>query len=171
MNPQEVKELFKIVQGLGMEFTEHPKPGDYHVVGNGAVLRASPNYTSKTIATLQNGEGIHVFGDVETDPEYMIHPDDSVTVNDGSRAGIDYVRIGTQTHGAGWVAMPYIEPGAAPAPKPQEQPKPVPTPAATPGMSALAKLLLGTVVGVGIVGGTLLVVKAVKDSGRRPAYT
>jgi hypothetical protein len=118
-----------------MDYTAAPTPGDYHVNGNAVVLRALPSYESKEIATLQNGEGIHVFGEVQSDPKYVIENDDTVVLNDGSWAGIDYAHVGTQTHGAGWIAMPYIEPGAGaqvkePQPTPQPQPR-TPTPAAS----------------------------------------
>jgi len=118
----------RIPHGIGMDYTAAPTPGDYHVNGNAVVLRALPSYESKEIASLQNGEGIHLFGEVQSDPKYVIENDDTVVLNDGSWAGIDYAHVGTETHGAGWIAMPYIEPGAgAQVKKPQPAPQPTPS--------------------------------------------
>jgi hypothetical protein len=149
--------------GLGMEYTEHPKPGDYHVNGNGVVLRATPNYTAKAIATLQNGENVYVFGDVETDPEYMVLKDNTVVKNNGSVVGIDYMRVGTQTHGAGWVGMLYIDPGAgtkfgAPTPAPVTK---------SEGMGLVSKILLGGAIVATVAGGAFLIGKAVSVSRPR----
>lgn len=162
--------------GFGMEYTANPKPGDYHVNGTGVTLRAGPKYTSKAIATLQNGEGIYVFGDVDTDPEYVIFQDDTVGKAIDPGDGIDYVRVGTQTHGPGWVAMPYIEPGAGkavgqttPAPSPSTSPAPSSTPSS--GMGLIQKVLLGGAIGATVAGGAFLVVRAVQQSqSRRSAY-
>lgn len=138
-----------IAHSLGMDYTPNPTPGDYHVNGNGVILRASPEYTSNAIATLQNGEGVHVFGEVETDPAWKILQNDTVVKNDGERAGIDYVHVGTQTHGAGWIAMPYLEPGAGTQIQKQTQ-QPSPTPAEAPTTGA-------TNVWPWVLGGSLLV--------------
>jgi hypothetical protein len=159
--------------GLGMEYTENPKPGDYHVNGNGIVLRAAPSYTSKAIATLQKGENVYVFGDVETDPEWKVLQNDTVVKNDGEVAGIDYVRVGTQTHGAGWVGMLYIDPGAgakfgAPTPQPSPTPTTTPAPLTKPeGMGLISKVLLGGAIVATVAGGAFLIGKAVSESRPR----
>jgi len=157
-------------RGLGMEYDEHPTPGNYHIKGTGVILRAKPEYESTAIATLQNGENVYVFGDVETDPKWMVKQDETVAPNnDPNFAGIDYVRVGTQTHGAGWVAQLYVEPGAGTQIKqPQPQPSPSPTPMTPPqGMSTTSKVLLGTAIAATIGGGGFLVWKALKESRPR----
>jgi hypothetical protein len=97
-----------------VEYTEHPKPGDYHIVGKDVVLRAAPRYQSAAIATLANGEGVYVYGDVETDPNWVLMLDNSVKPNAPTSdvAGLDYIKVATQSHGVGWVAMLLVEPGA-----------------------------------------------------------
>jgi hypothetical protein len=157
-----------------MEYTEHPTSGDYHVNGVGVVLRAKPEYESQAIATLQKGENVYVFGDVETDPAYFVQGDDTVAPNtpDSGIVGIDYVRVGTQTHGPGWVGMLYIDPGQGTffdqQPKPQPQPSPAPAPApAAPGMGLVSKVLLGSAIVATIGGGGYLIWKAVKGSRPR----
>lgn len=160
---------FMRLLGLGMDYTPNPTPGDYHIVGSGVILRSRPDYTSPPIATLQNGEGVYVFGNVETDPAYKIDANDNVVPNPGDWAGIDYVQVGTQSHGAGWVAMPYIQPGAGQSvqPKPTPSPSPSSKPAASSEMGLTTKVLLGTAIAVTIGGGSLLLWKAVKEAKPR----
>jgi hypothetical protein len=150
--------------------------GDYHVVGTNVILRAGPSSTTNNIGTMNNGEGVYAFGDVEVDAEHMIGPGGVAVPNDGSSPGIEYVHVGTQTHGAGWIAMHFIAPGAGGAAQPKPTPTPAPTPSPTPAppvamakKDKVATFLIGGLIGVAVLGGVVLLVKHTK-SPRRLAH-
>lgn len=149
------------VHGLGALTT-----GDYHIVGEGVTLRTRPEAGSQPIASLSNGEGVYVFGDVETDLENMIGPNNTAIPNDGKSPGIEYARIGTQNHGSGFVAVKFLAQGAGNATQPQQQPAPVPPPT-DQGMSLVSKVFLGGAIVATVAGGAFFLGKAISESRPR----
>lgn len=141
--------------------------GDYHISGSGVALRVQANASSKEIATLENGENVRAFGDTDVDSEHMIGPQGTAVANDGKSPGIEYSHVGTQTHGAGWVALQFLAKGAGT----QVQPKPAPTPAQAPSaterMGIVSKVLLGGAIVATVATGAFLLGKAVTESRPR----
>jgi len=102
--------------------------GDYHIVGTSVQFRDSPSGAGGIKGTFQNGEGIYLFGDIISDPSYMIGAGGAIVLNDGNHPGVDFARAGTQTFGPGWVAVRFTAPGSGMAkvePKVVVEPKPV----------------------------------------------
>lgn len=174
--------LASLAAGLGYDVrtgfgADEIETGNYHIVGTDVILRQGPSSTTPNIGTLNNGENVYAFGDTELDTEHMVGPNGIAVTNDGSSPGIQYVRVGTQTHGPGWVAINFMAPGAGgahQAPKPEPSPTPAPTPT-TPATSASTKkdkvttFLIGGLIGVAVLGGVVLLVKHSK-SPRRLAH-
>lgn len=157
----------------GVGDSETLTPGDYHISGTQVQLRTLPSAKSAVKGVLVNGEGVYVFGDLETDPEFMLGPNNEAVPNDGSDPGLIYARVGTQTHGAGWVAAYFLATGAGsqtqPVPIPVPVPVPVPTPTpATPPKSYLVPVLVGGAIGATVLLGGALIYRASKKSRRTP---
>lgn len=136
-------------------------PGDYHIVGSGVTLRALPDASSASLATLQNGETVYVFGEIQTDPAHIVGPNNIAIPNPDPEqyAGIDYVRVGTQTHGAGWVSNEFIQPGSSGvvAVKPRPEPKLdyVPTNLPKPAAASWVPWVFASAVVVVLAGGAI----------------
>lgn len=148
------------------------EPGDYHIVGTQVQLRSGPSAKASVIGVLQSGENIYVFGETETDPAFMLGPNNEAVPNDGSDPGIVYARIGTQTHGSGWVAAYFIAGGAGTQVQPQPPPAPVPSPSPTPApekKSYVVPVLVGGSIGAAVLLGAALLYRANKKS-HRAAY-
>jgi hypothetical protein len=130
--------------------------GEYHIVGSSVILRALPDASSAIVAVLNPNETVYVFGDVETDPAHKYGPNKEAVPNDDpGDPGINYVRVGTETHGAGWVADRFIAPGAGVSnPKPVP-PVPSPTPSPAPAPVAKKDLVMPVIVG-GLIGTAVL---------------
>jgi len=179
MNTQALARLAHGLRTHGLGAAEPIPTGDYHIVGTDVILRQSASASSANIGTLINGEGVYAFGDSEFDTDHMVGPGGVAIDNDGTSPGIEYVRVGTQTHGPGWVAINFLTPGAGvphngpPVPTPKPAPTPEPTP--TPPTTAMAKtdkvttFLVGGLIGVAVLGGIVLLVKHSK-SPRRLAH-
>lgn len=164
------------MRGFGTD-GDSVESGDYHIVGTNVILRKGPSSTSENVGTLKNGEGVYAFGDVEMDLEHMVGPGGGAIDNDGTSPGIEYVHIGTQTLGPGWVAINFMTPGEGmavtpgPAPQPMPAPTPAPTPTPTPTTTKdkMTTVLVGGLIGVAVLGGIVLLVKHSK-SPRRLAH-
>lgn len=150
--------------------------GDYHIVGTQVILRKAPSATSENIGVMQNGEGIFAFGDVAIDDAHMVGPNGLAIDNDGTSPGIEYVHVGTQTHGPGWIAINFMTAGAggavAPSPTPAPTPTPTPSSPSSPPAAAMTSkdkmttFLIGGLIGVAVLGGVVLLVKHSKSSRR-----
>lgn len=151
-------------------------PGAYHISGTQVQVRVSPSAKAAVKGVLLNGEGVYVFGETETDPEFMLGPNNEAVPNDGTDPGIIYARVGTQNHGAGWVAAYFLAsgPGTQVTPEPAPQPKPVvePPPETTPPAkkSALVPVLVGGAIGSAVLLTGALIYRASKKSSRTRAY-
>lgn len=158
---------------LGVGDVDSLTPGDYHISGTQVQLRTLPSASSAVKGVLVNGEGVYVFGELDTDPNFMLGPNNEAVPNDGTDPGIIYARVGTQTHGAGWVAAYFLASGAGsqtqPVPQPQPGPVvPTPTPAPAPKKSYLVPVLVGGSIGAAVLLGGALVYRASKKSRRTP---
>lgn|SRR5574341_334743 len=122
--------------------------GTYHIDGTGVVLRSKPDAASAAIATLRNGETVHAFGDTERDYEHTFG-ERNVAVKSSSQYLV-YARVGTESHGAGWVAIDFLEPGEGSTPTPKGSSAPLST------MSPRASLLFNVAVVATLAGGAYL---------------
>jgi hypothetical protein len=150
------------MRGFGQD--DSIEQGDYHIVGTNVILRKGPDASSESLGLLQNGENVFAFGDVMIDDEHMVGPNGEAELNDGSSPGIEYVHVGSQKYGAGWVAINFMDAGAgaavAPTPTPTPQPEPKPTtPTAMTKKDKVTTFLVGGLIGVAVLGGIVLLVK------------
>lgn len=156
-------------------FGEDVEAGEHHVVGSGVILRKAPSAMAENIGTMKNGESVYAFGDTMLDDDHMIGQGGAAVPNDGTSPGIEYVRVGTQTHGPGWIAINFLTPGTAvdvPKPKPQPQPQPTTPSSSKPAPTTKDKVttvLIGGLIGVAVLGGIVLLVKNTQ-SPRRLAH-
>jgi hypothetical protein len=146
---------------------EGMEPGDYHILGSSIILRAQPDASSAALATLQRGETVRALGEIVTDAAHIVDVKTGAAIpnpDPEQYAGIDYVHVGTQTHGAGWVAIDFIGPGAGTTvtpPATQAQPE---TAAAPPKKDLVKTFLIGGLIGTVVLGGIVLLAHATKPS-------
>lgn len=152
----------------GLNAANDIEAGDYHIAGTQVQLRDAPSGAGGVKGVFQDGENIYLFGDIVSDPAYMIGAANSVVLNDGNHPGIDFARAGSQNFGPGWVAVRFTAPGAGsqkatPTPTPVVEPKPLePKPApvvVASSTTTYAPWIVGTALVALGVGAAYLLIK------------